>query len=205
MNLVKCREVAKRKPGNKTQSFGSINLERICYEALLFHGVTRMLVDPTFDLLGPEWDVVCDYFHRAEALETDERHWPVLGMPFGVFKITVAASRLTRQNSLADSDVETARESLKQLLPWYNTLPKTDEFSTTYLYIVSAHKLLRYIIDRGSGITNRLEEIHENEKGKEKEAEKICNTDNQVDKIHDIEKEVASVTAIMQLGVFPPS
>ncbi len=133
MNLVKCREDAKRKPGFKKQSIGSINFERICYEALLFHGIIRMLVDRDFDLRGAEWDVVCEYFQLAQPSETDEKHWPALGMPFGLFKLVVISTELNRHDPLSKADVDLARSCLKRLYPWYDTIPLTEAFSTTYI------------------------------------------------------------------------
>lgn len=124
LNLIKLRtasNLALLKAGLPLpeKSLSAHAFERVCYEAVLYHGATMMLFDRDFDMLDGslEWQMLEDYF-RDPPVPSDaaEENWPVLGMPFDVFRLVVVASRLSRIVSLSPAELEMAADALRDIV-----------------------------------------------------------------------------------------
>jgi hypothetical protein len=123
--------------------------ERVCYEAVLYHGATMMLFDRNFDMLDgtTEWQMLEDYFRDPPVPSgADEENWPVLGMPFDVFRLVIIVSRLSRIGILSVKELEIAAVVLAELSKWYEVIPATGKFTGGYSYLVSANALLRTLL-----------------------------------------------------------
>jgi len=123
--------------------------ERVCYEAVLYHGATMMLFDRNFDMLdgSAEWQLLEDYFRDSPVpSEAAEENWPVLGMPFDVFRLVVIVSRLSRIALLSPAELEIAAVVLAELSKWYEVIPATGKFTSGHSYLVAANALLRTLL-----------------------------------------------------------
>jgi len=123
--------------------------ERVCYEAVLYHGATMMLFDRDFDMLdgSAEWQLLEDYFHDSPVPSgAAEENWPVLGMPFDVFRLVVMVSRLSRIALLSPAELEIAAVVLAELSKWYEVIPTTGKFTSGHSYLVAANALLRTLL-----------------------------------------------------------
>ncbi len=171
LNLIKLRtasNLALLKAGLPLpkKSLSAHAFERVCYEAVLYHGATMMLFDRDFDMLDGslEWQMLEDYF-RDPPVPSDaaEENWPVLGMPFDVFRLVVIASRLSRIASLSPAELKIAAVVLRDLSSWYELIPPTNKFRSGYSYIVAANALLRTLISQQPDGDLLLDENHQPE------------------------------------------
>jgi hypothetical protein len=134
------------------KSISAYAFERICYETVLYHGVTIMLFDREFDMLDGSagWQILEDYFQNSpvpfEATEATEENWPVLGMPFDVFRLIVIVSRLSRIAILSTAELEIAATVLAELSRWYEIIPATTKFTSGHSYLVAANALLQTLV-----------------------------------------------------------
>jgi hypothetical protein len=125
--------------------------ERLCYESLLYHGTNIMMIyDRDFDaLVGFEaWDMIDEYF-RTCLLPVDEakESWPVLGVPYKLFRVIVAVSRLNRRKPLMDDDLAVASIVSTELTRRVDALA-TDPDSPGKLYVLAAKILLEDILSQ---------------------------------------------------------
>jgi hypothetical protein len=123
--------------------------ERVCYEAVLHHGATMMLFDRTFNMLDgtAEWQLLEDYFRDPPVPSgPDVENWPVLRMPFDVFRLVITVSRLSRAAILSIEEREMATVVLAELSKWYKPFPASGKFTTGHAYLVAANALLRNIL-----------------------------------------------------------
>lgn len=154
LNLIKLRttsNLALLKAGLPLpeKSVSAHAFERVCYEAVLYHGATMMLFDRDFDMLdgSAEWQMLEDYFRDSPVpSEADEENWPVLGMPFDVFRLVVIASRLSRIAILSPAELDIAAVVLAELSSWYEVIPATGKFTSGHSYLVAANALLRTLV-----------------------------------------------------------
>jgi hypothetical protein len=140
--------------------------ERVCYEAVLYHGATMMLFDRDFDMLdgSTEWQMLEDYFRNSPVpSDAAEENWPVLGMPFDVFRLVVIASRLSRIAILSTADLEIATVVLAELSSWYEVIPATGKFTSGHSYLVAANALLRTLVSQQPDGDLILDEHHQPE------------------------------------------
>jgi hypothetical protein len=140
--------------------------ERVCYEAVLYHGATMMLFDRDFDMLdgSAEWQMLEDYFRNSPVpSEAAEENWPVLGMPFDVFRLVVITSRLSRIAILSTAELEIAAVVLGELSKWYEVIPATGKFTSGHSYLVAANALLRTLISQQPDGDLLLDEYHQPE------------------------------------------
>jgi hypothetical protein len=123
--------------------------ERVCYEAVLYHGASMMLFNREFDMLdgSAEWQMLEDYFRDPPVPSgANEENWPVLGIPFDVFRLVVIASRLRRIAILTTAELEIAAAVLAELSRWYEVIPATGKFTSGHSYLVAANALLRTLV-----------------------------------------------------------
>lgn len=155
LNLIKLRSasnLAILKSGLPLppKSISAHAFERVCYEAVLYHGATMTLFDRNFDMLDgtTEWQLLEDYFRDPPVpSEADEENWPVLGMPFDVFRLVIIVSRLSRVAILSVEELEIAAVVLVELSKWYEIIPATvGKFTSGYSYLVAANALLRTLL-----------------------------------------------------------
>ena len=138
--------------------------ERVCYEAVLYHGATMMLFDRDFDMLDGtiEWQMLEDYF-RDSPVPSDaaEENWPVLGMPFDVFRLVVIVSRLSRIAVLEPQELKIAAVVLAELSRWYEVIPRTGgKFTSGHSYLVAANALLRTLLAQQQDGDLLLDDTH---------------------------------------------
>lgn len=154
IQLFKCRQAAKmrsRVTAEYDPEEPRVVFERICYESLLYHGTIMMIYDRTFDaLVGSEaWDMIDEYF-RTCLLPVDEakESWPVLGVPYTLFRVIVAVSRLSRRKPLMDDyDLAVASIASTELTRWVDTLA-TNPDSPGKLYVLAAKILLEDVLSQ---------------------------------------------------------
>lgn len=164
MSLLRCRKSA-RNPSRALYkpSIESLVHERMAYEALLFHGVNLMLFNRSFSMFDqPWWDSMEEYFHSAPLPTTfDEESWPILGMPFDVFRLAIAAHSLSRRYPLSNDDSELAMHSISQLDFFRRQIPCLGSFSAGYTYLVATTALLRYILIHSKNEVQLPKEVYE--------------------------------------------
>lgn len=138
--------------------------ERVCYEAVLHHGATMMLFDRDFDMLDgtAEWQMLEDYFHDSPVpFDHPVENWPVLGMPFDVFRLVIVVSRLSRSIIFSSEQLEIAVVVLAELARWYEVIPATGKFSSGHSYLVAANALLRTLIAQQPNGDLLLDDAHQ--------------------------------------------
>ncbi|KUJ08534.1 uncharacterized protein LY89DRAFT_332794 [Mollisia scopiformis] len=164
MSLLRCRQFARTSnPELYRPSTESLVHERISYEALLFHGITLMLFNREFYMLNqPWWHTIDEYFRSAPlSIALDEASWPILGMPFSLFRLAVLAHELNRQCPLSKEGKQLAISSLLQLNFFHKYIPSTGYFSAGYTYLAATTALLRNMISRSGNDIEVPEEAHE--------------------------------------------
>jgi len=125
--LFKSRQAGKRigslHPVNEIseENPGPLIFERICYESLIYHGSIMMLYDRDSDMLADNlaWKTFDDYF-RTSPLPCDAEgaNWPILGIPYNLFRLIVGISILSRRSPLNDQDLHTAAAMGDELAKW---------------------------------------------------------------------------------------
>jgi hypothetical protein len=169
LNLIKLRSASNQailKSGLPLpkKSMSAHAFERVCYEAVLYHGATMMLFDRNFDMLDgtAEWQLLEDYFRDPPVpSEADEENWPVLGMPFDVFRLVIIVSRLSRVALLSVEELEIAAVVLAELSRWYELIPATGKFRSGHSYLVAANALLRTLLAQQPGGDLLLDGTHQ--------------------------------------------
>lgn len=164
IQLLKCHQAAKMGPRNaagRGSEDPRVVFERICYESLLYHGTVMMIHDRNFDaLVGFEaWQMIDEYFGTC-MLPVDEakESWPVLGVPYKLFRIIVAVSRLSRRRPLTNDDLAVATIVSAELTRWVDLLA-SDPNSPGKLYVLAAKILLEDVLSQqpeGAHLTNSV-------------------------------------------------
>ena len=164
--LFKFRE-SKRKSA-KALSFSQVNyhdcqalkMERICYESLLYYGTHAMLYDNSFDVLTDSsiWELLSSYFKKSP-LPSDnyERNWPILGVPYSMFRLIVTVLRLFHLDFLSIEDIAIGASVLAELIEWNgDTASNTnDNPSAAMLYVLTAKLLLEQTLQSKGGMNPR--------------------------------------------------
>lgn len=155
--LFRTRERAKRQRrfGDlneiATQDFSSLVFERLRYESLVFHGTVLTLYEKRFDLLTgiDTWDLLDEYF-RETPLPTgeDRENWPVLGVPYRLFRLVVKSSRLSSRLPLSEQDLEMAKKMHAVLSRWKLVANLSSQSSVGTLYVLVAKALLQSVLSR---------------------------------------------------------
>lgn len=153
IQLLKCRQASKiqsRIAAGRGSEDPRVVFERICYESLLYHGTIMMIYDRNFDaLVGFEaWQMIDEYFGTC-LLPVDEakESWPVLGVPYNLFRIIVAVSRLSRRRPLTNDDLAVASIVSAELTCWVDLLASNPN-SPGKLYVLAAKILLEDVLSQ---------------------------------------------------------
>ena len=153
IQLLKCHQAAKMRPRNSAGQGSEdprVVFERICYESLLYHGTVMMIYDRNFDaLVGFEaWQMIDEYFGTCLLPVDDAKEsWPVLGVPYKLFRIIVAVSRLSRCRPLRNDDLAVASIVSAELTRWVAVLA-SDQNSPGKLYVLAAKILLEDVLSQ---------------------------------------------------------
>lgn len=153
MQLLKCRRAAQMIDYAEAECDPEalhVIFERQCHESLLYHGTIMMTYDPDFDALvsNEAWQMIDGYF-QSSLLPTDEKleSWPVLGVPYKLFRLIVTILTLARRSPLGEEDVAIASFAITELHQWGNFLA-SNASSPGRLYVLAAKILLQDILSR---------------------------------------------------------
>lgn len=151
MQLLKCRQATRMTEAECDPEALHVIFERKCYESLLYHGTIMMTYDPDFDVLvsGEAWQMIDEYF-QFSLLPSDEKweSWPVLGVPYKLFRLIVIISNLARRRRpLGEEDLAIAAFAITELHQWVNFLA-SNASSPGRLYILAAKVLLEDILSQ---------------------------------------------------------
>ncbi|KFY01598.1 hypothetical protein O988_02668 [Pseudogymnoascus sp. VKM F-3808] len=153
MQLLKCRQAARMVDFTRAECNPEalhVIFERKCYESLLYHGTIMMTYDPNFDALvsNEAWQMIDGYF-QTSLLPTDEKweSWPVLGVPYKLFRLIVTISNLARRSPLGEEDLAIAALAITELHQWVNVVALNPS-SPGRLYVLAAKILLEDVLSR---------------------------------------------------------
>ncbi|CZR53906.1 uncharacterized protein PAC_03788 [Phialocephala subalpina] len=152
MILLRCRHIARLQlPKDSPPPKESLIQERICYEAALCHAITLMLFDRDFDMIDQPWWFVVDEYFQSTLLSTafSEKCWPILGMPYELFRLALLAHSLNRRCALSSKDKDTAVDALVELEMWNGHIPHIGKFAAGYTWLIATTALLRHVLSRG--------------------------------------------------------
>lgn len=126
-------------------------MERICYETLLYYGTIVMLHDRQFNSLldSSLWSLFGTYFQNSPLpSDNKEQNWPILGVPYKLFRLIIAVSRLMHLDSLSIDDLAVSKMVYNELTKWIEgeSVNTNEDPSIAKLYIFAAKALLGYIL-----------------------------------------------------------
>lgn len=110
-----------------------------------------MLFDRDVDMIDQPWWFVVDEYFQSTLLSTafSEKCWPILGMPYELFRLALLAHSLNRRCSLSSKDKDTAVDALVELEMWNGHIPHIGKFAAGYTWLIATTALLRHILSRG--------------------------------------------------------
>lgn len=153
--IFKCRQASKRSRGSlpptksDQESSPVLIFERICYESLLYHSTILMWFDRSLDALtsDADWELVEEYFHDSLSPETViNGRWPILGVPYELFKLITTILRLSRQTRLSEDDLVIAATVSNGLARWEVLVDTNCEYSVAKLYVYVVRSLLQFVL-----------------------------------------------------------
>lgn len=164
--IFKCREAKRRASDSQARNMPGrspvTQFERLCYESLVYHSTVIMWFDKSSNILADDdiWDMLHGYFHRflPPAAPADGR-WPILGVPYSLFKLITIVSRLSRPAVLREDELDLAKTMSQDLASWKKLIDDRSEYSVAKLYVYAADALIQHLISKQtepSSVSNPL-------------------------------------------------